>query len=83
LGFGPFGAALAHGDGFTPSFATHGYSHQLRKTADRWTRVGLDSAEGLRWHRAGFGIKEATRWRSRATDVESARNQRAGYRKAG
>ena len=30
---------------------------------DRWRRVGLDSADGLRWHRAGFGIKEATRWR--------------------
>jgi len=79
LGFDPFEAALAQGDGFPPAVATH-YRRQLRATADRWRRVGLDSADGLRWHRAGFGVKEATRWRLLGVDVEAARGRRAGYR---
>jgi hypothetical protein len=60
LDFNPFEAAMAQGDGFSPAFAVH-YGRQLRVTADRWRRVGLNSAEGLRWHRAGFDAKEATR----------------------
>jgi hypothetical protein len=79
LGFDPFEAAMAQGDGFTPAFAVH-YRRQLRKTADCWSRLGLDSADGLRWHRAGFGAKEAKRWRSLNVEVEAASGQRAGYR---
>ena len=82
LGFDPFEAALAQGDGFTPGIALH-YRRQLRSTADRWRRADMDSPEGLRWHRAGFGAKEATRWRSLGVDVEAARSQRAGYRTSG
>jgi hypothetical protein len=82
LGFDPFEAALAQGDGFTPAVAVH-CRRELRTTADRWRRVGLDSADGLRWHRAGFGVKEATRWRSLGVDVEAARDQQAGYRTTG
>ena len=78
LGFDPFEAAMAQGDGFTPGFAVH-YRRQLGATADRWRRVDLDSLDGLHWHRAGFDPKEATRWRSLGVDVEAARNQRAGY----
>jgi len=79
LGFDPFEAAMAQGDGFTPAFAVH-YRRQLRKTSDCWSRVGLDSADGLRWHRAGFGAEEAKRWRLLNVDVEAARGQQAGYR---
>jgi hypothetical protein len=78
LNFEPFEAALAHGDGFTPTAAVH-YSRQLRKTADSWRRTGLNSVEGLHWHRAGFGPKEAIRWRSDRVDVETARRRRDGY----
>jgi hypothetical protein len=78
LGFDAFDAALAHGDGFTPSFAVH-YREQLLKTADSWRRMGLNSTEGLRWHRAGFAVKEATRWRSLRVNVEAARGLRDGY----
>ncbi len=78
LDFRPFEAALAHGDGFTPTAAVH-YSRQLRKTADSWTRTGLDSVEGLHWHRAGFGATEAIRWRSESVGVETARRRRDGY----
>ncbi len=78
LGFGPFEAAMAQGDGYTPTFALD-YRRQLQVTATWWTRVGLASTEGLRWHRAGFGAKEAARWRSLGVDVEAARGQRAGY----
>ena len=60
LGFSPFEAALAHGDGYTPMFATH-YSRQLQRTAASWTRVGLGTPEGLRWHLAAFSAKEAIR----------------------
>jgi hypothetical protein len=80
LGFDPFEAALAQGDGFTPAFH---YRRQLGTMADRWRRVGLNSVDGLRWHQAGFGVKEATRWRSLGVDVEAARGRRAGYRTNG
>lgn len=79
LGFEPFEAALAHGDGFPPLSAGH-YSRQLRKTAALWRRVDLDTTEGLRWHRAGFGANEAARWRSAGVEVEAARLRRDGYR---
>ena len=82
LGFGPFEAAMAHGDGFTPTFAVH-YRRQLRKAAAFWREAGLDCPEGLRWHRAGFVAKEATRWRSLGIDVETARALRAGYLRNG
>lgn len=78
LGFEPFEAALAQGDGYTPAFAVD-YRQHLQVTATWWTRVGLASVEGLRWHRAGFGAKEAARWRLLGVDVEAARGQRAGY----
>jgi len=78
IGFDPFETAMAHGDGFTPSFAVH-YRKQLHQTARSWERVGLDTAEGLRWHRAGFAAKEAVRWRSLGVDVEKASTRRAGY----
>ena len=78
LDFGPFEAALAHGDGFTPLSAVH-YRRQLRKTADGWRRIGLATRSGLGWHRAGFGAKEATRWRSLGVDVDAARRRRDGY----
>ncbi len=78
LEFGPFDAALAHGDGFTPTDAVH-YRRQLCKTANRWRRTGLASAEGLRWHRAGFAVTEAVRWRSLGVEVETARARRDGW----
>jgi len=78
LGFDSFEAAMAQADGFTPVFAVH-YRRQLRATAGRWRRVGLDSVDGLRWHRAAFVAKEATRWRALGVDVEAARGRRAGY----
>lgn len=82
LNVGPFEAALAQGDGFTPGFAVD-YQGQLHRTAESWRRVGLDSHEGLRWHRAGFGAKEVTRWQLLGVDVEAARGLRAGYRHDG
>ena len=82
LGFGPFEASMAHGDGFTPTFAVD-YRRQLSKTAASWTCAGLGTPEGLRWHRAGFAAKEATRWRSLGVDVDAARALRAGYHRAG
>ncbi|HZU80765.1 MAG TPA: hypothetical protein VE991_12685 [Acidimicrobiales bacterium] len=78
VGFGPFEAALAHGDGFTPSIIEH-YRHQLERIARSWAEVGLDCAEGLQWHRAGFAAKEAASWRAQGVDVETARARRAGY----
>lgn len=78
LGFEPFEAALANGDGFPPLSAGH-YSRPLRKTAERLRRAGLDSAEGLRWHRAGFGATEAARWRSAGVDLDTAKRRRDGY----
>jgi hypothetical protein len=78
LGFGPFEAAMAHGDGYTPMFATH-YTGPLQEMAASWARVGLGNPEGLRWHLAGFAAKEAIRWRKLGTDVEAARTQRSGH----
>jgi hypothetical protein len=77
-GFGRFDAALAQGDGFTPSIAVH-YRRQLRRVARTWVRQGLDSLEGLRWHRAGFAAADALRWRSQGVDVATARIRRDGY----
>jgi len=78
LGFGPFEAAIAHGDGYTPMFAAE-YTGPLKKTAARWTRVGLGTSEGLRWHLAGFSPKEAIRWQTLGIDVKAARTRRSGY----
>jgi hypothetical protein len=75
----PFGAALARGDGFTPSFAVH-YLRQLRRTIGAWSRASMDSSEGLRWHRAGFAARDATKWRSLGVDVDNARSRHGGYR---
>ena len=44
LGFGPFEAAMAHADGYTPMFAAH-YTGPLQKMAAFWTRVGLGTPE--------------------------------------
>lgn len=77
-GFGPFEAALARGDGFTPLMVTH-YRHQFLRTSRAWKRQGLDDGEGLRWHRAGFAVAEALRWRGRGVDVATARIRRDGY----
>jgi len=78
ISFDPFEAAMAHGDGFTPSSAVH-YRHQLHKIARSWEHVSLATTEGLRWHRAAFSAKEAVRWRSRGCDMNTARARRAGY----
>jgi len=77
-GFGPFDAALAQGDGFTPSISIH-YRRQLRRVARAWVRQGLGSLEGLRWHQAGFAAADALRWRSQGVDVATARIRRDGY----
>jgi len=78
INFGPFEAAMAHGDGFTPSSAVH-HRRQLHKVARSWEHVGLATTEGMRWHRAAFSANEAVRWRSRGCDMETARSRRAGY----
>ena len=78
IGFSPFEAALAHGDGYTPMMAVHD-RRQLQKAARPWVQRGLDTLEGLHWHRAGFGVKEAMRWRTRGVDVKTARDRRPGY----
>jgi hypothetical protein len=77
-GFGAFEAALAQGDGFTPSFARH-YRNQLRRIADTWIREGLDSVEGLHWHRAGFAAADAVQLRSQGVDVSTAQIRREGF----
>lgn len=77
-GFGPFEAAMAQGDGFTPSVVSH-YRQQFLQVVGSWVREHLDSEEGLRWHRAGFAAKEAVRWRAEGMDVEAARARRARY----
>ncbi len=77
-GFGPFEAALAQGDGFSPSIVTH-YRRQLLRIARAWERQCLDSAEGLHWHRAGFAVPDAVRWRAQGVDVATARIHRDGY----
>jgi hypothetical protein len=90
-GFGPFEAALAHADGFTPQTAL-GVRHQLQETARRWAAVGLADAEGLAWHRGGFTPQEARRlldagmdleraWRERT--LSRARRRRSGSRPVG
>lgn len=78
IGFSPFEAALAHGDGYTPMMAVH-YRRQLQKAARPWVQRGLDTLEGLHWHRAGFGVKEARRWRTSGVDVKTARDRRPGF----
>lgn len=75
IGFGPFEAALAYGDGFAPGFAAT-YHHQLHQVADSWVRRGLDTAEGLRWHRAGFTADEADRYRGSGVELAVARANR-------
>ena len=77
-GFGPFDAAMAQGDGITPTIAGP-YRHQLRRTARRWVRQGLGSLEGPVWHQAGFTAADAQRWRSQGVDVATARIRRDGY----
>jgi len=77
LDFGPFEAAIAQGDGYTPQFAVD-YRKLLRSTADRWKQEGSCSEEGVRWHQAGFSAKEAARWRSQGVDVEAARDRFPG-----
>lgn len=79
IGFSPFEAALAHGDGYTPMMAVHS-SRRLKRAARPWAQRGLDTLEGLHWHRAGFGVKEAMRWRTRGVDVKTARDHRPGLR---
>ena len=78
IGFGPFEAALAQGDGFTPLNVVH-YRRQLQRVARSWTQKGLGTTEGLRWHRAGFSVREAMGWRRRGVDVDTARARRSGY----
>ncbi len=77
LGFGPFEAALAHGDGFAPGFVSH-YRASLDKTVEAWEQVGLATAEGLLWHQAGFSAREAERCRADGVDLETARRRRVG-----
>lgn len=77
LGFGPFEAALARGDGFAPGFAGH-YKALLVETARAWREAGLDSEEGLRWHQAGFSAPEAAQLKAQGVDVETARAKRVG-----
>jgi hypothetical protein len=77
-GFGPFEAALAQGDGFTPATVAP-YRRQLCRIARAWVRQGLDASEGLRWHEAGFSAGDALRWRSQGIDLATARTLRDGY----
>jgi hypothetical protein len=77
-GFGPFDAALAQGDGFTPAIVGP-YRRQLRRVAPTWVRQGLGSLEGLRWHQAGFTAADAQRCRSQGVDIVTARIRRDGY----
>ncbi len=76
--FGPFDAALAQGDGFTPLIAIH-YRRQLRRITRTWVRQGLSSLEGQRWHQAGFAAADALRWRAQGVAVVTARIRRDGY----
>lgn len=77
-GFGPFDAALAQGDGFTPTIVRP-YRRQLQRVARTWVRQGLDSLEGLHWHQAGFTAADAQRWMSQGVDVATTRIRRDGY----
>lgn len=79
-GFGPFDAALAQGDGFTPQ-TVGPYRRQLRRVAHTWVRQGLGSLEGLRWHQGGFSAADAQWWRSQSADVATARIRSGGYQR--
>ncbi|MGH9082725.1 MAG: hypothetical protein ACRDY3_04375 [Acidimicrobiales bacterium] len=82
LGFGPFEAALAQGDGYGPQSARHAAA-RLRRLARSWRHVGLASAEGLRWHRAGFEAREAARWQDQGVDLEEVERRGGGHRLLG
>lgn len=74
LGFGPFEAALAQGDGYTAFNSVHS-RHQLLKTAAGWRNIGLDNAEGRRWHRAGFAPRQVSKYLQDGVTLEMARGQ--------
>lgn len=77
IGFGPFQAALAHGDGFTPLIASHHvYQHQFARTTAAWRRRGVSPSEAIRWHRAGFAATEAARCQAAGVSLEAARFSR-------
>jgi hypothetical protein len=77
IGFGPFQAALARGDGFTPLIAGHWvYQHQFTRTEAVWRRSAIPPAESLRWHRAGFAPKQAATYRAAGVDLNTARASR-------
>lgn len=82
LGFGPFEAALAQGDGYGPESARH-VAKDLRGLARTWGRVALAPAEGLRWHRAGFAAREAARFEDRGIPLERALAEGHGHRMVG
>ena len=82
LGFGPFEAALAQGDGYGPESVRH-VATRLQQLAGVWRHVGMASAEGLRWHRAGFDAKEAARLQDRGIPLERAIAAGGGNRLAG
>jgi hypothetical protein len=82
LGFGPFEAALAQGDGYGPGSARH-LGRRLQELARGWRHVGMASAEGLRWHRAGFEAKEAARLQDQGVPLERAIASGGGHRLAG
>lgn len=80
IGFGPFEAALAFGDGSTPLIAVL-HPHPLLKTAAAWKQAGLGTAEGISWHRAGFNVKEAIEWRQAGVSLNEARILQRPYGK--
>lgn len=82
IGFGPFEAALAQGDGYGPGSARH-IGKKLQDLARGWRHVGMASAEGLRWHRAGFEAKEAARLQDLGVPLEQAIASGGGHRLAG
>lgn len=75
---GPFEAALAQVDGFTPSIVGP-FRQQLQRVACTWVHQGLDSPEGVRWHQAGFAARESRRWCSEGVDIATAMVRRGGY----
>lgn len=82
LGFGPFEAAMAQGDGYGPESARH-FGRTLQDLAHTWRLMGLASAEGLRWHRAGFEAKEAARLQDQGVPLERALAAGRGHRLGG
>ncbi len=74
---GPFEAALAQVDGFTPSIVGP-FRRQLHRVACTWAHQGLDSPEGVRWHQAGFAAGASRRWCSRGVDIATATVFRGG-----